>query len=148
MKLDRVLVPILVFAVSISAAVAVTMARRSAAPDKSTTPAATTAPAAKVTAVSLERGRTVYKANCAACHGDQGHGDGPAAAAFNPKPRNHADAAAMSQLTDEDIAKVIQFGGALKNMPMMPSNPALKGADLQAVVAFTRSLSQAEPATR
>ena len=147
MKLDRALVPILVFAVSISAAVAVTIARRSAAPDKSTA-AATTAPAAEVTAASLERGRTLYKANCAACHGDQGHGDGPAAAAFNPKPRNHADAAAMSQLTDEDIAKVIQFGGAIKNMPMMPSNPALKGADLQAVVAFTRSLSHGEPATR
>jgi hypothetical protein len=26
-------------------------------------------------------------------------------------------------------------------MPMMPSNPVLKGADLAAVVAYTRSLS-------
>ena len=141
MKLDRVLVPILVFAVSISAAVAVTMARRSAAPDKPTTSAAKATPAAQATPVSLERGSALYKANCAACHGDQGHGDGPASTAFNPKPRNHADKAVMSQLTDEDIAKVIQYGGAIKNMPMMPSNPALKGADLQAVVAYTRSLS-------
>jgi hypothetical protein len=47
----------------------------------------------------------------------------------------------MSKLTDEDIAKVIQFGGAIKGMPMMPSNPVLKGADLQAVIAYTRSLS-------
>ena len=141
MKLDRVFVPILVFVASISAAAAVTMARRSAAPGPSTT-AAKTAPAADVTPVSLERGRTLYKMYCAACHGDQGHGDGPAGAAFNPKPRNHADAAVMIKLTDEDIAKVIQFGGAIKNMPMMPSNPALKGADLQAVVAYTRSLSR------
>ncbi len=47
----------------------------------------------------------------------------------------------MPKLTDEDIAKAIQYGGAIKGMPMMPSNPALKGADLAAVVAFTRSLS-------
>jgi hypothetical protein len=47
----------------------------------------------------------------------------------------------MSKLTDDDIAKVIQYGGAMKGMPLMPSNPVLKGADLQAVIAYTRSLS-------
>ena len=98
--------------------------------------AATSAPA------SLDRGRDLYKVNCTPCHGDQGKGDGPAAAAYNPKPRNHTDAAYMSKLTDEDIAKVIQYGGAIKGMPLMPSNPALKGADLAAVVAYTRSLSK------
>jgi len=47
----------------------------------------------------------------------------------------------MNKLTDEEIAKVIQYGGAIKGMPLMPSNPVLKGADLAAVVAYTRSLS-------
>lgn len=102
----------------------------------------TTTPAAAASApVSLERGRDLYKVNCTPCHGDQGKGDGPAAAAYNPRPRNHTDAAYMSKLTDQDIAKVIQYGGAIKGMPLMPSNPALKGADLAAVVAYTRSLS-------
>lgn len=33
-------------------------------------------------------GRTVYQANCASCHGDNGQGDGAGGAALNPKPRN------------------------------------------------------------
>jgi mono/diheme cytochrome c family protein len=103
---------------------------------------------AAATPASLDRGRQLYKTNCTPCHGEHGKGDGPAAAAYNPKPRNHTDAVYMSSLTDEDIAKVIQYGGAIKNMPLMPSNPALKGADLAAVVAYTRSLSAHEAAER
>jgi mono/diheme cytochrome c family protein len=142
MNIDRGVVARLAVGVAMSVALAVAVACHPAGADAPAATAVKTSAPGGVPAASLERGRTLYKANCAACHGDQGHGDGPAAAAFNPKPRNHADAAAMSQLTDEDIAKVIQFGGAIKNMPMMPSNPALKGADLQAVVAYTRSLSR------
>lgn len=103
---------------------------------------------AAATPASIDRGRQLYKVNCTPCHGEQGKGDGPAAAAYNPKPRNHTDSVYMSKLTDEDIAKVIQYGGAIKNMPMMPSNPALKGADLAAVVAYTRSLSAHTAAER
>jgi mono/diheme cytochrome c family protein len=36
----------------------------------------------------VKHGQSVYKTNCAICHGDQGKGDGPAGAALNPKPRN------------------------------------------------------------
>jgi mono/diheme cytochrome c family protein len=106
------------------------------APAKSSTISAT-----GTQSVSIDRGRDLYKVNCTPCHGDQGRGDGPAAAAYNPKPRNHTDAAYMGKLKDEEIAKVIQYGGAIKGMPLMPSNPALKGTDLAAVVAYTRSLS-------
>ncbi len=45
----------------------------------------------------------------------------------------------MNKLTDEEIAKVIQYGGAIKGMPLMPSNPVLKGLTSQPVVAYTRS---------
>ncbi len=38
-------------------------------------------------------GRTVYQANCASCHGDNGQGDGAGGAALNPKPRNFHSAA-------------------------------------------------------
>lgn len=37
---------------------------------------------------SLEKGKTLFATNCVACHGAQGRGDGPAAAALTPKPRN------------------------------------------------------------
>jgi len=35
---------------------------------------------------SVESGKQLYMANCAVCHGNTGHGDGPGAAALNPKP--------------------------------------------------------------
>ncbi len=111
------------------------------APRPSATQSAARAASRAGGAASIDRGRDLYKVNCTPCHGDQGKGDGPAAAAYNPKPRNHTDVAYMSKLTDEDIAKVIQYGGAIKGMPLMPSNPALKGSDLASVVAYTRSLS-------
>jgi mono/diheme cytochrome c family protein len=105
--------------------------------------AAASAPAAKaaVTPAVLSRGAELYKANCAACHGDAGRGDGPAAGVMKPAPTDHTDRAYMQTLSDEDMAKVIQMGGAMRGKPLMPSNPQLKGADLDALVAFTRSLS-------
>lgn len=36
----------------------------------------------------IAHGKSEFAKNCASCHGDAGRGDGPAAAALNPKPRN------------------------------------------------------------
>jgi high-affinity iron transporter len=112
-------------------------------------PAAKAAPAAtsQVTAATLEKGRGIYKAKCAACHGESGRGDGPAAGVMKPAPRDHTDRAYMSTLSDEDLGKVIQMGGAIKGKPLMPSSPDLRGEDLAAIVAFTRSLSSAGATT-
>jgi high-affinity iron transporter len=41
-------------------------------------------------------GAEVYKVNCLACHGEQGHGDGPAGAALIPAPKNLAQLQAMA----------------------------------------------------
>jgi mono/diheme cytochrome c family protein len=113
-------------------------AREGAAPS----PAAAVKPAkAVVTPAVLERGAQLYKSNCAVCHGDQGRGDGPAASALKPPPRDHTDRAYMSTITDEDMAKTITIGGVLKNKPLMPGTPQIKGADLDALVAYVRSLS-------
>ena len=35
-------------------------------------------------------GAEVFKNNCGSCHGEQGHGDGPAGMALEPKPKNLA----------------------------------------------------------
>lgn len=101
--------------------------------------------AAAVTPAVLEHGGTLYKTHCAACHGEGGKGDGPAAGVLKPPPRDHTDRAYMSTLTDEEIAKVIKMGGAIKGKPLMPSHPQFKDSDLQGLVAFIRSLSAPAP---
>ena len=40
-------------------------------------------------------GAKVFQVNCETCHGPQGHGDGPAGAALDPKPKNLPDLAAQ-----------------------------------------------------
>lgn len=64
---------------------------------------------------------------CAACHGTDGTGSGPAAASLDPKPRNYTDAAWQASVTDEQIKQIIVQGGqAVGKSAMMPPNPQLK----------------------
>ncbi len=39
-------------------------------------------------AEAVTDGQALYQTNCATCHGDSGHGDGPVAASLNPRPIN------------------------------------------------------------
>jgi mono/diheme cytochrome c family protein len=39
---------------------------------------------------AAQEGAEVFKTNCEMCHGPQGHGDGPAGQALDPRPRNLA----------------------------------------------------------
>ncbi|MDP3720311.1 MAG: cytochrome c [Acidobacteriota bacterium] len=88
------------------------------------------------------RGRELYKANCVACHGESGKGDGPGAGVLKPPPRDHTDRAYMSTLPDQEVAEIIRVGGAINGKPGMPSHPQISGDDLAALVAYVRSLSQ------
>ena len=98
--------------------------------------------AAKTAAARPGRGKELYKANCVACHGESGKGDGPGAGVLKPPPRDHTDRAYMSTLTDQQIGDIIRMGGAPKGKPLMPSHPQINGADLDSLVAYVRSLSQ------
>ena len=102
---------------------------------------AATASAITATPAMIERGRAIYKVNCVGCHGDTGKGDGPAAAAMKPPPRDHTDYAYMSTLTNKQLADVIKMGGAIKGKPLMPSHPQIGGAEMDALVAYVRTLS-------
>lgn len=72
-----------------------------------------TAPAAVAKA---NPGKELYTRHCAACHGDQGDGQGPAARFLYPKPRNFGEAKFRIVTTrrglpsDEDLAHVIRQG--------------------------------------
>ena len=88
------------------------------------------------------RGLELYKANCVACHGVSGKGDGPGAGVLKPPPRDHTDRAYMSKLSNKEIGDIIRMGGAPKGMPQMPSHPQINGDALADLVAHVRSLSQ------
>ena len=89
-------------------------------------------------------GKAKYAQLCAACHGATGKGDGPAAAALNPKPRDHTDAKYMKSLKDEDIFKITKEGGpAVGKSPLMPPwGAALSEQDIRNVVAYIRTLAK------
>lgn len=82
-------------------------------------------------------GAEIFKNNCVACHGEQGHGDGPAGAMLNPQPKNLPELASTASddylywrintgkpgtsmvgwkgiLTDEQIWQVVSFIRTLK----------------------------------
>jgi cytochrome c oxidase cbb3-type subunit 3 len=93
-------------------------------------------------AADAEQGKKLYGQFCASCHGQSGKGDGPAAAALNPKPRDHTDKETMSKMSDDDIFKVIKNGGAsVGKSPLMPPwGASLKDEQIKDVVAYLRTL--------
>lgn len=47
--------------------------------------------------VVLSQAKVLYTQMCAPCHGDKGRGDGPAAAALNPRPADHSSKAIQAE---------------------------------------------------
>jgi cytochrome c5 len=97
-----------------------------AAPAQQAAPAAQ-APAAPAAPAPKESAQDVYTMRCVPCHGATGTGDGAAAAALNPKPRNYTDAAWQASVTDDQLRKTILYGGAaVGKSAVMPSQPDLE----------------------
>lgn len=83
--------------------------------------------AANNAAVNMGEAKEMFNSRCAPCHGTDGKGDGPGAAALNPKPRNYTDAAWQKSVTDDQIRKTIVMGGAaVGKSPIMPASPDLE----------------------
>ena len=136
---------ILIFTLSLGALVACggsesKQTTATAASTESTASAAAPATPAEP-AGDVAHGKELFSQNCITCHGPAGKGDGPGAAALNPKPRNFTDVAYMDKLTDTDIRNTIKYGGSIKGMPQMPSNPQYNDADLASLVAYVRTFS-------
>ena len=85
------------------------------------------APAAEPAVDFKAEAETMFRTRCVVCHGEKGQGDGPGAAALNPKPRNYTDAAWQASVTDDQIGSVILNGGAaVGKSPIMPASPDLQ----------------------
>jgi mono/diheme cytochrome c family protein len=90
------------------------------------------------------KGKDIYAKHCVACHGPAGKGDGPAAAALNPKPKDFTDKAYMAGLKDQYLVDLVQKGGAAvgKSPLMAPFGSKLKDGDIRDVIAYLRSLAK------
>jgi cytochrome c oxidase cbb3-type subunit III len=52
-----------------------------------------------------------FSAYCASCHGQNGHGDGPAVATLKTKPQDFSNCDQMRKVSDQTIFKAIKGGG-------------------------------------
>jgi len=87
----------------------------------------------------------IWQERCVTCHGPDGSGNGPGAAALVVKPRSFKDPAWQSSVDNERIKKVIVEGGASVGLnEAMAPNPDLKDkpAVQDELVKKVRSLAQ------
>ena len=81
-------------------------------------------------------GASVFKANCEACHGSQGHGDGPAGAALDPAPKDLAEL--QAQVGDDYLFWRINTGK--EGTAMGSWKGILTDEQIWQTVAFIRTL--------
>lgn len=84
---------------------------------------------------AARRGALAFAHNCSGCHGADGRGDGPAAEALLPRPRDLATA----RFSDRAVSQSLWFGVPGSSMPSFHDTSA---ADLRGLVAYVQSLGQ------
>ena len=92
-----------------------------------------------------EAGAKFFKSlKCAACHGKDGKGQGPAAKAMKIKTADWTDKAAMEIVKDDFLKEIIGKGGkAVSKSKRMPAySKKLKPEDIQDLVAYIRSFAK------
>ena len=96
----------------------------------------------------VDAGMTIYARECAACHGDEGDGEGPGAYILSQKPRNLQLAVFKIRSTpsgeyptDHDLFETITNGLQGANGAMMPSFRSLSERDRWALVAAVKDIA-------
>jgi len=82
------------------------------------------------------QGAVVFQNNCAACHGPEGHGDGPAGQALDPKPKNLAEL----QTTTQDDYFFWRVSAGKPGTSMVAWQGVLTDEQIWQVIAFIRTL--------
>jgi mono/diheme cytochrome c family protein len=96
-------------------------------------------------AAAVAEADKVWQERCVTCHGPDGSGNGPGAAALEVKPRSFKDPTWQASVDNERIKKVIIGGGAAVGLnPAMAPNPDLanKPAVQDELVKKVRRLAQ------
>ncbi len=99
----------------------------------------------------LVEGRRIYDAYCAACHGKEGRGDGPAAARLDPAPGDFTDPARLHRTTDGEKAWLVARGVG-GGSAMSPFEAALTPQQIAGVLGIVQGFAPppeapAEPGT-
>jgi len=81
-------------------------------------------------------GTSVFKINCEACHGPQGHGDGPAGATLDPQPKNLA----VLQAAAGDDYLYWRINTGREGTSMVAWKGVLTDEQIWQLVAFIRTL--------
>ncbi|HTD88788.1 MAG TPA: c-type cytochrome [Candidatus Binatia bacterium] len=99
-----------------------------------------------LTANALLSGTNNYAKYCAACHGEDGHGNGFNAAFLPRKPTVHANATDMSRRPDDTLFDAIHSGGYIVNKShlMPPWGQSLSANEIRELVRHIRTLCQCE----
>jgi mono/diheme cytochrome c family protein len=85
---------------------------------------------------SANAGALVFENNCVACHGAQGHGDGPAGASLDPAPKNLAELSAVA--TDDYLFWRISTGK--EGTAMVAWKGVLSDEQIWQVISFIHTL--------
>lgn len=86
---------------------------------------------------SIRNGNTLYQSYCAACHGKNGKGDGPAATSLHPKPADHTSPVVQAE-SDGTLFYKISEGHA--NTAMPPFKAVLQSDQIWAIINYIRTL--------
>lgn len=87
----------------------------------------------------LATGQRIYEQTCAACHGEQGRGDGLAGDALQPRPANLQHLSRMSMMaSDTYLYWTIAEGGQPIDTDMPAFKEALSPVEIWSVVLFLR----------
>lgn len=89
------------------------------------------------------RGKGVYEASCASCHGASGKGDGPAAAGLEPAAADFTDAFHARYYSDAGRVRIIEQGSPGTAMVGFP----LDRSQLLDVYAYVRQFRESDSAT-
>lgn len=87
-------------------------------------------------------GKRIYAERCSPCHGATGAGDGPAAAAIVPPPRNFRDADFWKTHTPAQIRLTVRDGRP--GTMMAPFAGTLTDAEIDAVAGYLSTFRPAE----
>lgn len=93
---------------------------------------------AKVTPEALARAKKVYGYDCSMCHGANGDGKGELVADMKLSLKDYTDAAALKDLSDEQMYAIIKNGKG----QMTGEGDRAKPDDVRALVALLRSFSK------